>query len=308
MLLIDFGIMKNDKDSNDKPITNNSFVNWFDNLSKIKNGIFVFATLMYITGYFIWTFYAWKNQVGLLPLLDTQYFLTGFIPVLVLGMMLGGIYYRQTVTNNLPSWMDLHDSHNLSLRKRRARKIINVINICALILSILLLVIHKYAGLNLPTNVVAALIFCLFVPLMISTFLGVFEYEIERTRKAKIFTIVFLSVWCGIFLLIFYALEVYPRIPQEFGGTKPRCVLLDLKVEQLTPETARDVLDTYVVQNIVDETGFSPKTKNVGVLRSIPVDLLYSKSSSLIIQARSSTYELSTSSVLAITPCPSTPQ
>ena len=49
-----------------------------------RDGVLSILSISYALGYIIWSYNAWKNNLGSLPLLDSQYLLAGGIPVIII--------------------------------------------------------------------------------------------------------------------------------------------------------------------------------------------------------------------------------
>ncbi len=55
-------------------------------LGTIRDGILVSGAIFYAAGYLVWSSHAWRNNMGILPVLDFQYFVAGFVPVLIVTL------------------------------------------------------------------------------------------------------------------------------------------------------------------------------------------------------------------------------
>jgi hypothetical protein len=62
-----------------------------DKISKIRDVVLVNAIFIYISGYLIWSYSAWKNNIGLLPALDFQYVMAGWVPLFIILMVYAGL-------------------------------------------------------------------------------------------------------------------------------------------------------------------------------------------------------------------------
>ena len=61
---------------------------------------------------------------------------------------------------------------------------------------------------------------------------------------------------------IYLILSLYPRVPQFFGGGKPRCAHLDLYTERFSPETLGELVADPAVGGEV------ARSKEVGLIFS----------------------------------------
>src|SRR5215211_3565107 len=55
----------------------------FKRLGEIRDSLLVLASGLNFLGYLSWAFYAWEHKLGLLPVLDAQYFAAGVFPALI---------------------------------------------------------------------------------------------------------------------------------------------------------------------------------------------------------------------------------
>jgi hypothetical protein len=55
------------------------------NATKYRDLVLVVAALTYPIGFLIWSIHAWKQDLGLLPVINSQYIMAGLFPLLFLG-------------------------------------------------------------------------------------------------------------------------------------------------------------------------------------------------------------------------------
>ena len=71
----------------------------------LRDVLLLLGSISYIIGYIVWSIQAHKHNLGLLPLFDSQYFVTGFLPVLTVSALIAllwGIWIaRKFVKNHL---------------------------------------------------------------------------------------------------------------------------------------------------------------------------------------------------------------
>lgn len=64
----------------------------------VNKKLLVVAGMTYVLGYVTWQFHAFINGLGMLPVLEAQYFLAGFIPMIIVVLVYitikGYIQYR----------------------------------------------------------------------------------------------------------------------------------------------------------------------------------------------------------------------
>lgn len=59
---------------------------WLKRFGELRDGLLVIAGILYIVGYLTWAINAWQYNLGLLPALESQYFLAGIGPALTLAV------------------------------------------------------------------------------------------------------------------------------------------------------------------------------------------------------------------------------
>jgi hypothetical protein len=72
-----------------------------------RDGLLVAAGAIYTIGYGVWSFVAWKDGLGPLPLVDAQYFVAG-LPPIIAGAVAAGII-RALTSIVLPRWQSWVD-------------------------------------------------------------------------------------------------------------------------------------------------------------------------------------------------------
>jgi len=154
------------------------------------------------------------------------------------------------------------------------------------------LVFHEYAEtIHNYLNLVLFACFILLPPLG-----GIWDWATKLYKIFWIYIAVFVFIVIG---LVFYADRVYPNLPQEFGGVRPRCAFLDLKTEQVSRETRQALLPAAAMES--DDP----------VARSVQVDALFSNKDLMLIRPYvedqgndpQTVYEIRKSNVLAVTWC-----
>jgi hypothetical protein len=99
----------------------------------------------------------------------------------------------------------------------------------------------------------------------------------------------------SLYLLFFYVFWIYPTLPQEFGGMRPRCAYIDIEISKISDKTLKEVFIDSVIVN------------NPNVIRSERVDVLYVGSEVIIIKPQSSitqtVYEIRKENISSIVWC-----
>jgi len=91
--------------------------------------------------------------------------------------------------------------------------------------------------------------------------------------------------------LAFYLTRIYPSLPQEFGGVKPRCAYLDVVRAKLSTDTLTDILSD------------DQMTGNQPVVRSARVEVLFSGSSAVYVRSRRGVHEIAKDAIAAVNAC-----
>jgi hypothetical protein len=90
------------------------------------------------------------------------------------------------------------------------------------------------------------------------------------------------------FLLV---IDLYPKIPQEFGGALPQPACLDVVKAQVSSETIAGIF--AVNENRPDDT----------VVRSREVEVLFSGSDVMIIRSQGRVYRITKDAIQTVTTC-----
>ena len=114
----------------------------------------------------------------------------------------------------------------------------------------------------------------------------------------RFMTFIFLVIGFVILGLLFYQERIYTRLPQEFGGVKPRCAYLDVKMEDLSNEM-REAIFTSRQLN-----------QNTNIQRSTKLDVLFTNNNVIMIRpkqpvtgSKGIVYEIPRSNIQAISWC-----
>jgi hypothetical protein len=272
-------------------------------IGELRDGLLVTATILYILGYIIWAINAWQWNLGLLPVLESQYFLAGIVPALSLAASYFAairgfpllrkkviIFLKPSETGwNRPlSAVFLYAALALMLITAYYTKFGSIIPIMGPSKSVL------WLGLIDLLILFAILSIVLLPP------------HWKSTRWGTIFSplLAILLFFEIMWLYIFY---VYPLIPQEFGGPQARCAYLDIVKAQVSNETLEAITPTNATM------------ADSQVVRSTPVGVFFSgndfilvkpyveeqegSSSTYSIWGNAKTYEIRRSAVKAITWC-----
>ncbi len=207
------------------------------------------AGIAYIWGLVFWTFAAYMAELGFIVAnaSNAQIVIAGFIP----GLMVGFFYLVFRSLVDLPAWTSACLN---SLGPQWVSALLFARN--ALFVSSIVAVI---AGslLNVETMTAVAII-VFFVSLYSLLFIG----RADRFQRiifgvSAILFVVLFVVWMG----LGYVIEVYPRLPQAFGGGRPECFDLDIQATRFTANTLENLGLVYEAPR-----GSSPVTARLYVL------------------------------------------
>jgi hypothetical protein len=279
----------------------NPTFNYIENIGKLRDGLLVIVTITYITGYVAWSYIAWTNGFGALPVLDAQYFLAGF--PLILTAVLVVLIIRFLKSAFLIKWPTYFLSMTFT-KQVIIQSVILIIPICSFVLIIL---IDLFNWPSSDSNRIIAIIL-IFTSLILFYLLfepkGILEEYFEQIEKKKLSNSqkkyneilkkiidLFLSFFlyknkssyiytlpliAGIVTIYLYLSMLYPQIPHEFGGAKPRNAILDIVRSDLSIKTINNLVDTSIISQknkilptkivtiyLVTKDAFIIKTQNV---------------------------------------------
>ncbi len=222
-------------------------------IGKHRDTLLVSIAATYGLGYLAWSIFAWRQNLGLLPALDFQYMVAG--AGLVLFIVFGVAVVRASISAGhlletaLSGIAAKHDMGNL---------LIFVLGVIALVLFIILsadagkLLIEigeaRRSGVELVRADLAltyAFMRIGFVAILL-TGLATILADLLASPKAVFRATgrrVLLTIFGGVAALLIlatlaaYLLVIYPGIPSEFGGLRPRCAFLDVDRALISNET-----------------------------------------------------------------------
>lgn len=299
---------------------------WFNRIGQLRDGFLVGIGLLYIIGYLVWAFYAWKKNLGILPALDFQYIIAGIAPALLLLILYFSIRFIILFRNKVSVWLDPEVT---GIRHICRHVIFAAAGISFIITSILY---HDWFQINYPelsfriqsiSLIIMTLSFFLLPPIRntqkndqtpASTSKKTEESLFDRWKAllpdlhfrviitfyryySLVIIIVFVILLIVVGLFIFIE-DIFPNIPQEFGGPKPRCAQLDVITTQLSDETLYAILPSNATIN------------EFRVIRSNDVNVFFSNSEFLLVSPfmenkgnNSEIYEIKRSNLEAIIWC-----
>jgi len=260
-----------------------------DKAASARDLILAGAGLVYVFGFLIWAMHAYSLHIGLVNANQVQYISAGLIP-LVFTICIYQL--NRTVARNasvMPTERLFKD----------AKVATGCIGAPVFVLITVSAVVSR--GYNLKLLFLSCVM--LVVIIIISVVLTILtEAAHDRVHSGPIW----LHINHGIFVLCLlfmgvglYSLEIYPCVPQEFGGVLPRCAVIEIKRLDLS-YGQRDIL-------LPAAERVTPADRRVDlnpVVESVPLDVLYDDGNVVDIRPHGVTngpvYELSRSNITSI--------
>jgi hypothetical protein len=185
------------------------------------------VSVLYALGYGAWAAYALDRQIGVQPILESQYLIAGILPALILAVLYGVLWLLRRL---LERFRKEPTPEEVTIGKYAER--IGAIGV--------------FAGLLLNYSHLKALGWTIF---SIGTLGVIGSLFLTRARVDRIFAHGFywlLSVSAtalGVVAFFSYAIKVFPFIPPELGGPEARCVTLDINAKLVSPATKAFLVD-----------------------------------------------------------------
>lgn len=264
-------------------------------VADLRDLVLIVAGGLYLLGYIVWAFNAYANNLGLLPALDLQYLIAGIVPALLLLMLTLLITGLLRFKRWLNDWLDP------DLRWKRHLRNLNMI-VLGLALAALLLATSEWFELASPEW--SRKLAMMSTPVMlVSMFLLTPGAEksspvLQLFSKYGTFAAVAFVLFMTVLGLMDFASRLYPRVPQEFGGVRPRCAYVDVKTEEVS---------SAVQQSILPAAGPDAAGK---IARSVQLDVHFSDGGLMLVKPhaerpefRSPTFEIKKDAVQAVVWC-----
>jgi hypothetical protein len=197
------------------------------NLTGIRDLILVAGAGCYIFGYLLWAFFGWLFGLGVLPVLSAQFIVSGMLFAALVGSAVALSYFIWHLRQRLEGWF------RLDTRLGRVyRYSIALVVLVLFFLTAFTMFLPIGSALRDVLKPVAAIwIFSLifYIPPDWKDFVGLFGYFRWISPVAY-----YISVFLAVLFSVFVAGITFMFSPQEFGGMKPSCVMLDVEREMLS--------------------------------------------------------------------------
>lgn len=255
-------------------------------VGELRDGLLLLAGVLYLLGYLSWALYALETGIGLVPVLDSQYFAAGIVPALIVVLFVLSV----RLLRSFQKWLKrpLPDKYRPVPRMLWACGVFFI-----LVFGALKLILRKSSPDWLFLLVVFYVIFML---------AAAFFSRAKGDRFFQwfgLFALWFYIILGAVWLFLGYNLKIFPYLPSELGGPKPRCAQLDVDVALLSPETRAQLFGSAIA------------SATPSVFRSAPLYLVFDGTEYVLLSERSEpasstnrVYRLRKDSVKAIFPCP----
>ena len=256
-----------------------------ENLPKWRDATLVLAGLAYVLGFLSWAIYASSHGLGLVPVLDAQYFAAGVLPALiVIVSCLIGWWLRL-----LGEWV----RKPVSPGAERARSVLEVIGILCILAGFVWLLSNR----KFPIWP-AILIIGGGAIMAVSSFLSRKKTDTWYHRLVLGLAWFYLPLF-GVSGFLLYTAKIFPDLPQAFGGPRPQRVQLDVDVSKISPNTLHLLAPEW------------PSQTNQSIARSRSLDLVFQSRDYVFLQinsesssANNQSFRLQSSTVLSLVPVP----
>jgi hypothetical protein len=201
-----------------------------ERVGKLRDGILVAGGGLYVLGYLAWSGHALAEGLGLLPALELQYLLAGSLLALFLltALLLGVAAMRLAYASD--AWAK--SSH------RSIRFLAPVTTFfLGVVVALLAVVLMVFAGVGLGSAGLVAVVFggSLIAAAIVFTLLP----GLKRFERPTV--VLFEGGLIAVAATIFYLVIVYPEVPQELGGVRPRCGYVEVARADASGPLAREL-------------------------------------------------------------------
>jgi hypothetical protein len=253
---------------------------------KARDRVLLFGSMAYLLGYAVWMSVAYRENLGPLPLVQTQYLVAGLIPLLLVFAAFGAGY----VTRGF--YHLINGLATSSVARIAAATKLTVGASCVVVLTALAvsLAMNLFLGhYKTATAAVALGAIAVIYPAIpyVRNIVGGRPQPKEAGWEEWLMVTAFPLAFAALLIYIF-AVFAFPYISQDIGGALPRVAQLDVVVDDLSPDERAALLPK----------GAPPSGK---VARTNKVFVCYRNDQRLLLKAYpslgSQTYELAGASV-----------
>lgn len=270
---------------NDAQVRENSrLIRRLKKLGGLRDGLLITGTALYVMGFLVWSIYAWWQNLGLLPAFEIQYFVAGLGLVLVIGLGYGGFKIAEALAQSVRTWL----GPDVKGRRRRFRTATRLAMYGMLVVVFIFPdwlegIVASVAGGSTPATVRLATILLA-------------GFVLEATSESEDPTDYIAPLVVFLLALTYFLFEIYPSIPQELGGVRPRCAYMDVATGDLSNETIDAIIPSW------NGSGEGP------IVRTAKVDVYFQGRESLLVRpqgadSRLPVYEIRNDVIRAVTWC-----
>lgn len=268
----------------------------FKRLGGLRDGLLVCGGIVYLLGRLIWAYEAQRFNLGIVPVEQSQYFVAGFVPAVILALVAFGIYGTKACLQIIGKLY----VPDISRRRRLLKKILTGCYGIDAAVSLALWA-GKYLWPNRhylsPTSlsytlslVTVSCIFLAGLPLLVrvrnSQSISKMQFDYSDWMMTALY-----PIFIGVIAIYIYGGVVYPQLPQEYSGALPRVAYLDLDRTKVSPDTLSSLVPPEAM-----------KSKKP-ILRTVLLDVFFTSKDLLLVKPfrnwrDNRTYELAGNSVL----------
>ena len=275
------------------------FEDIFKRLGGLRDGLLVSGGVVYLLGRLVWAFQSQCFNQGIVSVDQSQYFVAGFVPAVILALVWSAV---QGVKSFLQILGKLYVP-NASRRRRIFQKTLAACYIAAIVICGFLwagnyLWTHRYffppiSLLYTFSLVIFSCIVMAGLPLLARLHGNQVTEKMQFDHSDWLILAIY-PVIVGVISIIFYGGLIYPQLSQEFGGALPRVAYLDLDRAKLSPDTLKELIPPSAMQ------AKSP------TVRTVLLDVFFAGKDTLLVKPYrkwpdNRTYEVPGSSVLGRT-------
>jgi hypothetical protein len=269
-----------------------STFSWIQRLGALRDGFLVLAASSYVMGYLVWSVNAWQNNLGLLPALESQYFVAGIIPLSFVGLAVLLFRAERRFRRWYSTWLGPEEIERLKWKARLRQGIALSFAVVPFILA-LLAFLQRWIPVLESSPIYLGWFLALLLFFLPDSELKGIEWFFKLWQRLLVYYVIIALTVLGI---AFHLELVYPNIPQEFGGVRPRCAYLDISQKQVAEETLEQILPGYALDS------------DQQIVQSKKVDVYFSGRDFILVKPHDQgptqrTLEIKQSVVLAITWC-----
>lgn len=283
--------------------TSQSIIDRLKPIGELRDVVLVMAGIFYLFGYIVWAINAYNNKLGLVPALDFQYVVAGIVPVLIVGTIISIMLAYKRLRKKLKAWFDPDEP----IKNPRLRNTVVILWFISLVFLFISFTDRFQAVFSDPV----ARPWLRLLPFVPFTVLSLLLPPVEKTGDrseqslislirtiafpfhylGKLYAYSFVLIFFPLLAFLFFVETMYSRIPQEFGGARPRYACLDLVKGQLAGET------------IAVLTPLGKTSTNDTVARSLRLEVLFSSNEILVVRSQGKVYEITKSAIQAVSTC-----